>query len=158
MNLIDCERTSLVPWLSRKFIHLKNTELLFLPLPKQQLPRAAPRDFSAQGLLSTASWASSAWGRTLLLLGSTSCTSLGWSNRKSMFPGQHLAVQGGVDCPELLVAGARLSLASVSHSALGDRRQGTLLPMLIRQYHSRKSVSFLKVSGFFCGPVCPLAF
>lgn len=53
-----------------------------------------------------------------------------------------------VDCPELLLAGARLSLAGVSHSALGDRRQGTLLPTLIRQYHSRKSVSFLKVSGF----------
>lgn len=103
---------------------------------------------STQGLLSTVSWASSASGRTLLLLGSTSCTSLGWSNRKSMFPWQHLAFQGVADCPELLLAGARLSLAGVSHSALGDRRQGTLLPTLIRQYHSRKSVSFLKVSGF----------
>lgn len=66
-----------------------------------------------------------------------------------MFPWQHLGFQGVVDCPELLLAGARLSLAGVSHSALGDRRQGTLLPTLIRQYHSRKSVSFLKVSGFF---------
>lgn len=81
----------------------------------------------------------------------------GMVQHKSKFPWQHLAFQGVVDCPELLLAGARLSLAGVSHSALADRRQGTLLPTLLRQYHSRKSVSFLKVS-VFCGPVCPLTF
>lgn len=101
---------------------------------------------------------SSTSGRRLSLLGSTSCTSSGWSNMKSVFPWQPLAFQGPAHCPELLLAGVSLSLAGSSHSALGNRRQGTLFPTLIRQpYHSRKSVSFLKVS-VFCGPLCPLIF
>lgn len=166
VNLIVCEHKCIVPWLRKKLILLKNTELLFLPLPKQQLSHTET-DILIQCCLrkdcySIGTRGSSTSGRRLLLLESKSCTfsctSMGWSNMKSVFPWQPLAFQGLVHCPELLLSGVSLSLAGSSHSALGNRRQGTLFPTLIRQpYHSRKSVSFLKVS-FFCGPVCPLTF
>lgn len=50
VNLIVCEHTCIVPWLSKKLILLKSSELLFFPLPKQQLSRIETRHFNTMCL------------------------------------------------------------------------------------------------------------
>lgn len=67
------------------------------------------------------------------------------------FHGSPLYFKGDFLALSYLLSGVSLSLAGSSHSALGNRRQGTLFPTLIRQlYHSRKSASLLKAFLWSC--------
>lgn len=110
-----------IPWVSKIFIFLK--EILscsFSLSPNWILVYGNKTLFYRRAVTAQGARGSLTTGRDFC------CTSLGWSNAESMFCWQHLVFQGLVHCPELLLSGARLSLAGSSHSALGNRRQGTL--------------------------------
>lgn len=166
VSLIDCERMSTVPQLNKKFILLWNTELLFLPLPKQQLSCMETRHFNAtlptEGPLEH---------RETLLLENTSCTSSGWSNVNSTFPWQPLAFQGLVHRPEPLARtqprfGRQWSQCSgwwdagypapPSHKAAEPLQETTFLLEGFSFLESCMSSSFLNYfSTYLKGASCP---
>lgn len=135
------------PWLRKKANPLKKVELLSLPFPRQGLSNITVWNWDIILIERQGARGTSASGKRLLLLGSTSCTTLLWSNMKAMFPWQSLAFQGWFIALSYLLSGVSLSLAGSSHSALGNRRQGTLFPTLIRQT-SLQEIHF-PLEGFF---------
>lgn len=135
------------PWLRKKANPLKKVELLSLTFPRQGLSNITVWNWDVILIERQGARGSSASGKRLLLLGSTSCTTLLWSNMKAMFPWQSLAFQGWFIALSYLLSGVSLSLAGSSHSALGNRRQGTLFPTLIRQT-SLQEIHF-PLEGFF---------